>query len=350
MLVGVNALNMPPGLAGGEEHYLRNVLATIRKVQPDLGFVLFTDAENDRSFEGWEHVCVESGALGRLAGADAPLERAVKRAGADLLFTPLQTALSKTAVPQVIFTLSLLEIEQLMAKPRRRDAAQLKVLRRTCAKAAALITPSQFLQRKCLEVLDVPLDRVVVAPLGIAPAFDQPQACIAQQPYFLVVGGTRECRNIPRLRDAFTKLAEEFPHTLVVVGQPREAEPDDWGPRAVRVDRCPTAHLAGLYQHCDVFLCPSLYEGSGVVVLEAMRAGAPVATSRVGGIPEVAGDIPIYFNPENVGTITGAVRRLLEENPKDRERRIHFGKQLASEFTWENCAWRTLAAFRRVVQ
>lgn len=350
MRIGVNTLTIEPGRGGGEEHYLRNVLVTLKKVQPELGFILFTDAANDESFEGWERVCIGGGTLGlgRLAGLDAQLERAAVRANVDALFTPLRTALSKTSIPQVLFALGLVDFEQKLAKPRWRDAIRLKAVRRTCKNAVAVVAPSEFLQRRCLDVLDVPLDRVTVAPLGVAEVFEQPQVCIVQKPYLLAVGNTHHFRNIPRLLAAHEKLHDEIPHTLVVVGQPCEAEPEDWGPHVVRVDRCPTAHLAGLYQQCEMFICPSLYEGSGVAVLEAMRAGAPVGSARVGGIPEVAGDIPVYFNPENVGSMVGTIRRVLEENPKDRERRIRFGRQIAAVYTWENCAWKTLAAFRGV--
>ncbi|HEO71693.1 MAG TPA: glycosyltransferase, partial [Candidatus Hydrogenedentes bacterium] len=106
-------------------------------------------------------------------------------------------------------------------------------------------------------------------------------------------------------------------------------------------------HLAALYQHCDLFVCPSLYEGSGVAVLEAMRAGAPVATSRAGGIPEVAGDTPVYFNPESVGSIAAAIRRLVDEGPAERWRRTTFGRRIAAQYTWEQCAWKTVSALRR---
>jgi len=104
------------------------------------------------------------------------------------------------------------------------------------------------------------------------------------------------------------------------VGQPAEAEPADWGPRVMRIEYCPASHLAGLYQHCDAFIQPSLYEGSGVTVLEAMRAGAPVVTSRTGGIEEVAGDTPIFFNPESTASIIAAYDGPSKNNPNNGRR------------------------------
>jgi glycosyltransferase involved in cell wall biosynthesis len=161
------------------------------------------------------------------------------------------------------------------------------------------------------------------------------------------VGSTHAFRNIPRFRNAFDVLKDEIPHNLVVAGAPGEAEPADWGPRVIRIESCPTTYLAGLYQHCDVFVQPGIHEGSGITVLEAMRAGAPVATSRTGGVPEVAGDTPIYFNPESLSSIVASIRWAIEESPEQRLSRVKYGRQVAAEYTWERCAWKTLSAFKR---
>jgi len=336
--VGINTLTIEAGCGGGEEHYLRRVLATIRSVQPDIRFVLFTDQGNHDSFEGWDRVCT---------GDVASLERAIRKADPDLLFTPLRTALDKCPVPQVPFTLELMgRGEEPGDRPLWHGTVRLKTARRIAKTASATVVPSEFLHRKCLDLLDIPLDKVVVAPLGVDEAFGEPQPSIAQEPYILTVGNTHGFKNLIRLRKALAHLKDELPHSLIIVGHPCEAEPENWGSRVVRVLRCPAAHLAGLYQHCDLFVCPSLYEGSAVTVLEAMRAGAPVVASRVGAIPESAGDTPLYFNPESVSSIVAAIRRMLDESPADRERRTRFGKQIAAEYTWERCAWKTIAAFR----
>lgn len=346
MRVGVNTIGMKPGHGGGEEHYLRNVMATIRREQPDIEFVLFTEPDNHDAFEGYSREPIEGGFL-NLSGIEGQLDHTVRRAHIDALFTPLRTALTKCPVPQVIFALDLFAMEKLPIRLPHREASRFKTLKRICRDAAAIVAPSQYLQRRFLELLDVPLDKIAIAPLGVSELFLEAHSPIVEPPFWLAVGSTREYRNIPRLLQASETLREDFPHTLVIVGQPEEAELEEWGEGIVRVDRCPTQHLAGLYQHCDVFICASLYEGSGVAVLEAMRSGAPVATSRVGGIPEVAGDVPVFFNPENVGTIAGAIRRLLEENPEDHKRRLRFGRQIAGEYTWQTCAWKTVGALRR---
>lgn len=351
MLVGVNTLTIAPGDGGGEELYLRNVLAKIRAIQPATRLLIFTDSRNHDSFDGWDRVnigaCSAEDIHGFRGGASR-LENVAKDADVDLVFSPVRTAPLKSSVPLALFALDLHFLPSPEHPARWRDTSRLKALKRLCDESVVVVTPSQFIQKELLDKLGVPMNHSVVAPLGVDPIFERPHQCPAEKPYLLTVGNTHSFRNIPRLLQAFTKLKEEFPHKLVVVGRPREAEPADWGPHVIRIDRFPVAALAGLYQHCDAFICASLYEGSGITVLEAMRAGASVVAGRIGGIPEVASTIPLYLNPENVSSIISTVRRALTENPSERQHRVKAGRAIASEFSWETCAWKTLAAFKRL--
>ena len=351
MLVGVNTLTIAPGRGGIEEFFLRNALAQVRNLQTETRFVLFTSTQNHASFEGWDRICVgESGGRvrGRLAAWEGPLIEAIERSGADLLFSPLDPPITKWPVPLVLYVMDLSHYETIPAKGGWGSGAKLKAAKQLCRGAGAVVAPSQHIQDVLLEVLETPLNKVVVAPLGVDEVFGQPQACMVQQPYLLTVGDTDESRNIPRLRAALERMKDEIPdHSLVVVGIPGEAEPSSWGDSVVRIERCAAAHLASLYQHCDLCICPSLYEASGIAVLQAMRAGARVLTSRVGGIPEVAGDVPLYFNPESVGSLIGGIRRGLKKDEPQLEHRIAYGRQVAKGYTWEKCAWKTLSAFKR---
>lgn len=348
MLVGVNALTLDVRLGGGENRYLGRVLATMREVQPDTQFVVFTDPDNHDAFEGWQRECIDVAAkIGIFGGVESQLDRAVRRAGVDLLFSSLWAAPSRVSVPLVIYAFDLRKFEEEYQRDNRRTAPNPKLAKRICTAAAAIVAPSEFIQRKFLEVLEIPLNKVIVAPPGVDPAFAQPNNCAIQEPFLLTVGSTHPFRNIPRFRNAFEVLKDEIPHNLVVAGAPGEAEPDDWGPRVIRIESCPITYLAGLYQHCDVFVQPGIHEGSGITVLEAMRAGASVVTSRTGGVPEVAGDSPIYFNPESLSSIVASIRWAIEESPEQRSNRVKYGRHVSAEYTWERCAWKTLSAFKR---
>ncbi|MCX5758250.1 MAG: glycosyltransferase [Candidatus Hydrogenedentes bacterium] len=227
MIVGVNLVWLEAGRGGGAEYYLRNVLAKMRAVQPDTRFVLFTSADNHDSFEGWDRECLGGGGL--FTGIEGRVERAAKQRGADVLFAPLESAPTKSSIPVVVFALDLYAWESEADELVRKRAAKIKFAKRVCENAAAIVAPSEFVQRKYLELLGIPLNKVVVAPLGVSEVFAMPQPCFVQQPYLLVVGATRVYRNLKRLREVFDMLKDDFPHGLIVVGQPAEAEPADWG-------------------------------------------------------------------------------------------------------------------------
>ena len=351
MFLGVNAATMDPARGGLENVFLRNVLRHIHGLQRQTQFVVFTHAANHAAFQEWERVCVaDEPARGREAPDVSPrrLTAAIAESGVEALFSPLDPRFVKMPVPMVFFVMDLSAYEGTLAQGGWGTGARLKAAKRVCQEAAAFVAPSQYIQDTLLEVLEVPLNKVVVAPLGVEPVFGEPQPGIVQEPYLLCVGDTDESLNLPRLRTALERLRDEIPeHSLVVVGSPGNAEPESWGQSVVRVEECAPAHLAALCQHCDLFVLPSLYAGSGVAVLQAMRAGAQVLASRVGGIPEVAGDVPIYFNPESVGSLMTAIRRGLQKDEAQRDQRIQHGRQVASEYTWENCALKTLSAFKR---
>lgn len=349
MLIGVNAVSLETGKGNGSERYLRTVLSLMRTLQPATKYVLFTSPANHDSFADWDRECVESGTLrGFLSGGDTELNRAITRVTPDALFSPLEDAPTKCPVPIVLFALDLRRWEPEQLNQNRADAKRCKQIKQNCTNVAAIVVPSEFVRRKCLELLEVPLNKVVVAPLGVSEVFGVPQASLIDDPYFLYVGATHEYKNLARLNETLYHLKKEFPYTLGVVGYPGEAEPVKWSVPVVRIEQCPASCLAGLYQHCRLYIQPSLYEGSGVTILEAMRAGAVIASSRGGGIEEVAGDVPIFFNPESVASMQATIRRAMEETPEQCRQRIHHGRQIAAEFTWEKCAWKTLSAFKHV--
>ncbi len=349
MRVGVNITTLEPGY-DEEDVYLRNVLVRMRDIQPDSHFTLFTDANNHESYPGWDRVFV--GKPGSAAIDDAPIEknldRAAKRAQVDLVYTPLQTAGMVTAVPVVPYALDLSFLEQAGKAGGWRTPPLVRDMKRISTRAQVFVAPSECLRRQLLSLLSVPMDRVVVAPPGADPGLDVAHDTIAEQPYLITSGDTRHRGHLQFLLEAFERLKDEIPHHLVVLGRPDHTEPDDWGSRVLRIHRCPIPQIAGLMQHSDAFICTSLHEGACITILEAMRGGARVITPRVGGIPEIAGNFPVYYNHENPASLIGAIRRVLQETPQERAQQVAFSRRRAMEYTWENCAWRTLSAFKRV--
>ena len=104
-----------------------------------------------------------------------------------------------------------------------------------------------------------------------------------------------------------------------------------------------------LMMHAECFVFPSFYEGFGLPVLEAMKLGCPVITSKVSSLPEVAGKAAEYVNPNRSETITRALEKVLSSK-KLRESMSKKGLLQAKQFSWEVCAKKTLALYQRVYQ
>ncbi|HVA19534.1 MAG TPA: glycosyltransferase family 1 protein, partial [Solirubrobacteraceae bacterium] len=193
-------------------------------------------------------------------------------------------------------------------------------------------------------------DRTVVAPLGVAPALDATldpdEAGQLPSPGFVLAVGTLEPRkNLPRLVAAYSSLDEPLQreHPLVVVGALgwETGETLDalrsLGDRCTRLGYVSDATLSELYRRCAVFCYPSLGEGFGLPVLEAMAAGAAVVTSNLSSLPEVGGDAVEYVDPHDTASIAAGLHRVLCEETE----RIALGQRARSrseEFSWERFA------------
>jgi alpha-1,3-rhamnosyl/mannosyltransferase len=162
---------------------------------------------------------------------------------------------------------------------------------------------------------------------------------------FVLAAGTLEPRkNLLRLIRAHGALPLELGRAqpLLVVGprgwEEQEILRDAAGSDGVRLAGfVPDDDLAALYAGCSVFCYPSLYEGFGLPVLEAMAAGAAVVTSRVSSLPEVGGDAVAYADPEDERSIADALERLLR-SPGERARLAALARERAGEFSWERTA------------
>jgi glycosyltransferase involved in cell wall biosynthesis len=198
--------------------------------------------------------------------------------------------------------------------------------------------------------------KVDVTPLGVRlPAALPPRPAHDGGPVVLCVAQKRPYKNLSSLIHAVAELSDEQP-TLVLPGAPTEHEADlralaEGLGVADRV-RFPAwvsdDELESLYREATCFVLPSLIEGFGLPVLEAMARGVPVACSDRPALPEVAGEAALLFDPTDQKAITEAVRRLIQD-PELRKSLSARGLERAREFTWRRTAELTLASYRRAV-
>jgi glycosyltransferase involved in cell wall biosynthesis len=241
-------------------------------------------------------------------------------------------------------------------RPNRRSAViERLTLGRAARRSVALLAVSHATARALAEHFPKTAARTVVAHLGVAPTLaaqlDPAEAAALPPAGFVLAVGTLEPRkNLPRLVEAYLSLDGETidRHPLVVVGaQGWQAGETlsalrSLGERCTMLGHVSDAALAELYRRCAVFCYPSLGEGFGLPVLEAMAAGAAVLTSEVSSLPEVGGDAVEYVAPRDVASIAAGLRRVLGDESHQAELGRLARKQ-AGQFTWESFAERVLS-------
>jgi glycosyltransferase involved in cell wall biosynthesis len=176
-------------------------------------------------------------------------------------------------------------------------------------------------------------------------------------PYIFYIGALESRKNLPRLLEAYAKLRQWSTRWKLVIAGARGVK---FLPVVDMVQRLQLeAHvqftgyiadknLPALYAGADLFTFPSLYEGYGLPVLEAMACGTPVVTSNVSSLPEVAGDAAILVDPYKVEEITAAMRQVLEDEVLAAELRAK-GLARAQSFSWERTARETIAVYEKVL-
>jgi glycosyltransferase involved in cell wall biosynthesis len=239
--------------------------------------------------------------------------------------------------------------------------------RKRMAQADLIITDSLRSRSDICELLGLPEEKVQVVSLGCAEALapkDRDESLDRLKrnyeilgPFVFYVGGTDFRKNLPRLVSAFARIRRAgYPGRLVMGG-----ETFGWDIPEVRLVKKEVARLglegsvlypgyiadgdlADFYSACDAFLFPSLYEGFGLPVLEAMKCGAPLLVGNTSSLPEVAGEAAVYVDPEDEESIASGFLSL-SQDPCLREKLRKEGFHRASLFTWEAAAQQILSLY-----
>jgi len=256
--------------------------------------------------------------------------------------------------------------------PECADPAQRRYLRtavpRSVHRADALLADSENTRRDLMELYDVPADKVTVVYPGVDPRFrplaDPAALERARERYglggpFLLALGTLEPRkNVARLLRAYAALRAEDDLILpplafsgavgwMMEGIFRLVDDLRLGDEVIFLGYVPDEDLPALLNLATALVYPSLYEGFGLPVLEALACGTPVVTSRVSSLPEVAGEVAAYCDPRDVTDIARAIRWLLMDEAV-RERLSQRGPAQAGKFSWDEAARRVLQVYKAV--
>jgi glycosyltransferase involved in cell wall biosynthesis len=238
------------------------------------------------------------------------------------------------------------------------------------AKRDVVTAVSQFTKDDFCSLSGFPPERVVVAPLSAGDRFrpvdDRAQIAglrarlgLGEKPFLLSVSNPQPRKNLPLLVRSFYIALRRLPSwegNLVLVGEAKAGwgteviqeeihkEPE-FAKRVIRTGAVSDEDLARLYGACEAFVFPSISEGFGLPVLEAMKCGAPVICSNSSSLPEVADDAAILVDPKDEVALAEAIVGLLS-NPARRNELVTLSIRQASKFSWESSAERVAQAYR----
>lgn len=371
MHLGWNLTYLAPGETGGSETYARSLVPAVRAVRPDWPMTAFAAPELAGELRdapwcaGLDVVRVPVPAttrVRRVLGEQTLLPLAAQRAGIDVLHSLASTQpLLTPGVTSILTVLDVIYATIPDTHPGLLTRGMQVIVPRSAKAADRVVTISEFVKDEVVRVIGLDPDRVDAVPLG--PGLDPGPATGAQEvrarhglgvrPLVLSVSARRAHKNLERLIDAMAAVPNA---TLVLPGYPgpeddalrEHAASAGLADRVKMLGWVSDEDLEGLYAAATCLAFPSLAEGFGLPVLEAMRRGLPVACSATTSLPEVAGDAALLFDPMSTDAIADAVRRLVADDAL-RERLRAAGLERAAQFSWEGTAHGTIAAYERAL-
>lgn len=255
--------------------------------------------------------------------------------------------------------------------PQFHPAARIDYMRRalpdSLRRADHIVTDAESVRRELVEHFNYPAERITAIPLGANPAFRPRcrkeilsalnQFRLQPQAYSLYVGTIEPRKNLDRLLTAYERLPESLRlrYPLVMAGgsgwcsehtheHMRSAASAGW---LIYLRYVAQADLPLLYAGARVFVYPSLYEGFGLPVLEAMASGTPVITSNCSSLPEVVGTAGLQIQPEDIPALTATLVRALQDDDWCAKASVA-GLKRAAQFSWERCVQQTVQVYEHI--
>jgi glycosyltransferase involved in cell wall biosynthesis len=304
----------------------------------------------------WHYIIGKPGSLWTIT----QLPNLIKQKTLDLFFSPTHYAPWFTNIPKIIsiMDLSYLHYPEMF---KLKDYLQLKYMTQYSIKRAQKVfTISEFTRSEIIKYYRYPEKDIVVTYPGITNSkykisniknTDQKLKSILNTKFILFVGTIQPRKNIERLIDAFEMIRENV--DLIICGKKgwifepiiQRMTNSTKAKRIKWLEFVSDEELFVLYQKAEVFILPSLYEGFGIPVLEAMNFGCPVIVSNISSLPEIVGNAGIYIDPLNSIDIAKGIEKALKLNQAERKELVRLGQEQIKKFSWENSARKIIETF-----
>jgi glycosyltransferase involved in cell wall biosynthesis len=351
------------GARGGMETYVRELFPALSRVAPDVRFVALGNAESRSGTLDWFPGPVRSiplsgeSRLAWAAGEVAVVAPMARYLGADVLHCPANFGPGVRLLPTVVTIHDLLSFRRpdLTAGAARGISVLSRLVRRS---ATRVLTVSEATADDIRHYLAVPAEDIDVVPLASRPPGEVVPAGLPAavgaptRPVVLSTGNRMPHKNFPTLLRAWSQMPADRRPLLVVTGSHGQ---DPLAPLVAELQLHEDVTLLGwvaadeleqLYARADLYVFPTLFEGFGLPVLEAMQRGCPVLASDIPVLREVGGDAATYTDMERPDVVAEAVLRLLADRAQ-LDRQSTAGRRRAAQFSWDAVAEQTAQTYRR---
>jgi glycosyltransferase involved in cell wall biosynthesis len=369
--IGLNLVFLVPGATGGMEVYARELIpALIAAAPPDIRFTAFVNREAADAGGPWGEllpaVTVPVRASSRVQwvfGEQMLLPGLAARAGVELVHSLANTAPLRGRFRRVVTIHDMIYARFPEAHSGLRERGLRVLVPSAVRRSDRVIADSRSTRQDLIELLGVRPELIDVVPLGLgsvrrdvplSEAEVRARFDLGDRRVLLTLSAKRPHKNLGALIGAIAMIPAEQRPLLVMPGYPT------WHERELR-ERAAASGVAGdvrflgwisgseaegLWAIAEAFVFPSLYEGFGLPVLEAMARGVPVACSNASSLPEVAGEAALLFDPNDEAEIAAALERLLTDRELASAMRAR-GLERVKQFTWERAARLTLESYAR---
>lgn len=327
-------LTLSPGHMGGSETYARGLTAALRRVGTEDYLVALPDAVRDAA---------SGAARGRVRTFASAAVQGDKLRQARVVHYPFTVPLPRVDVPRVITLHDVLHRDHPSLVPRATRAFRLVAYDRAARTSERVIVPSAFVRDRAVATLGLDPERVRVVPHGL----DHQSFRLGtekREAFVLYPARRWPHKNHDRLFEAFAEVRRKRPDLELVLTGDRAGGDLPVGVRSL--GRVSLEELSRLYRTASATVFPSMYEGFGAPVLEAMASGCPVAAADAAALREVAGDAAVLFDPRDSADIGCAILRAVDEVDALAPR----GVAWAARFTWEASARSHEAVYQELLK